>query len=110
MLLMASGGLPDFSAMAEYWEVVSYEYDFTGGGVPTFTLIVKRKAEKAPHQWNITWRDANGIRIAGAYPFILDAFNKAKVGEPVQATSHAPFKDQMSKVKTVTVAEDPDGY
>jgi len=29
--------------MEEYWDIVDYEYDFTGNGVPAFIVIAKKK-------------------------------------------------------------------
>ena len=97
---------PDFSAMEEYWEVISYEYDFTGNGIPNFTIVVKRKDAKAPRVWDVSWRDGNGAEIV-MYQIFLDNFNTSKVGEVVEKTIKAPFKSDMPRVRSTVVTEDP---
>jgi hypothetical protein len=32
--------------MEEYWDIVDYEYDFTGNGVPAFIFIAKKEAKR----------------------------------------------------------------
>jgi hypothetical protein len=97
---------PNFSAMEEYWEVVSYEYDFTGNGIPVFIVVAKKKDANAPRAWNVTWRDAAGVKVASEKPLWFDNNNTAKVGEPVRAEAYAPFKRVMPTVKTVVITED----
>lgn len=102
---------PDFSAMAEYWEVVESEYDFAGGGVPRLNVIAKPKQKSVPMWWDIVWRDEKGI-IIDKYSIKFGAveIGRAKIGEPVQGSSFAPFKKYMPQVKSVTVTgENPSG-
>ena len=102
---------PDFSAMAEYWDIVEYEYDFAGGGVPRLNVIAKPKKKAVPLWWDIVWRDAKGLTI-DKYSIRFGAVEvqRAKIGEPVQGSSFAPFKKYMAQVKSVTVTgENPSG-
>lgn len=97
---------PDFTAMEEYYEIVDYEYDFTGGGVPRFYLTAKKKIKKTPHAWIIIWRDAKGIKIDQAtIHFNWNETQEAAVGEPIRGDSPAPFKRQMSDIKSVVITE-----
>lgn len=101
---------PDFSAMEEYYEIVEYEYDFTGGGMPTFNIIAKKKQQKTPRMWKITWRDANGVKIAEyTIQFRWSETQETEVGEPIRGSSYAPWKAEMPKVKTIAIAESLDG-
>ena len=95
---------PDFSAMEEYWEVVSFEYDFTGNGVPSFTVLAKKKERNVPRKWMVTWYDADGVKV-DAGPLLFDNGNRAEIGEPVRTSAYAPFKRYMSRVKTIKVTE-----
>jgi hypothetical protein len=98
---------PDFSAMEEYWEIVSYEYDFAAR---QFLVIAKPKQKVVPVWWNVTWRDSQGITIEKfKIVFSLGAVNAAKIGEPIRAQGYCPFKRQMAEVKTIDVKENPDG-
>ena len=97
---------PDFSAMEQYWEVVSYEYDFTGNGIPTFIVVAKKKDKQVPRNWTVTWYDGDGVKVASAKPLWFDNNDTAKVGEPVRAEAFAPFKRVMPTVKKVVVTED----
>jgi hypothetical protein len=93
---------PDFSAMEEYWEVVEYEYDFINYNIPRFFIIAKKKVEKAPLWWDITWYDAKGVKIdSQTFRF----FSGSKVGEPARSETYAPWKRQMPQVKKVVVTE-----
>lgn len=96
---------PDFSAMEEYYEIVEYEYDFTAS-VPIFTVIAKKKQEKTPERWDIVWRDDKGVAIS-KHSLMFDPFDmqKAKIGEPIRASSYAPFKDKIIKTKTIEITE-----
>jgi len=49
--------------MEEYYAIVDYEYDFTGGGVPRFYLTAKKKIKKTPMAWRIIWRDDKGVKL-----------------------------------------------
>jgi hypothetical protein len=98
---------PDFSEMEEYWEIVSYEYDFAAR---QFLVIAKPKQKVVPIWWNVTWRDSKGITIEKfKIVFSLGAVNAAKIGEPIRAQGYCPFKRQMAEVKTIDVKENPDG-
>lgn len=97
---------PDFSAMEEYYEIVEYEYDFTGGGVPRFYVTAKKKIKKTPHAWVIIWRDAKGVKIAQyTINFNWTDTQEAEIGEPIRGDSPAPFKNEMPNVKSVVTAE-----
>lgn len=98
---------PNFSAMEKYWEIISYEYDFTGNGTPKFTVLVKKKVEQAPRVWYVTWTDGDGVRV-GQGALSYDPMNQVKVGENTRATGLAPWKDVMGKVKKVVVTEAED--
>ena len=98
---------PDFSAMEEYWEIVSYEYDFAE---KQFRVIAKPKQKSVPLWWNVTWRDSKGITIEKfKIVFSQGAVQGAKIGEPIRAQGYCPFKRQMAEVKTIDVKEDPNG-
>jgi hypothetical protein len=98
---------PDFSEMEEYWEIVSYEYDFADR---QFRVIAKAKQKVVPIWWNVTWRDSKGITIEKfKIVFSLAAVEGAKIGEPLRAQGYSPFKRQMAQVKTIDVKENPDG-
>ena len=97
---------PDFSAMEEYYEIVEYEYDFTGGGMPAFYIIAKKKEKKTPTWWRIVWRDAKGVKIADyTFMFRLSDGQEAEIGEPIRGSSYAPWKADMTKVKSITITE-----
>ena len=102
---------PDFSAMAEHWEVVEYEYDYTGN-VPKFVVIAKPKKKRVHMWWTVTWRDSKGLVIEQMTLMFGPGSvqNRVKIGEPVQAQSKAPFKRFMAQVKSITVTEDPYGH
>jgi hypothetical protein len=100
---------PDFSAMGEHWEVVEYEYDYTGN-VPKFVVIAKPKKKTVHMWWTVTWRDNKGLVVEQmTLMFWPGSVQKVKVGEPVQGHSKAPFKRFMAQVKSITVTEDPHG-
>lgn len=100
---------PDFSAMEEYWEVVEYEYDYTGN-VPNFFVIAKPKQKTVPMWWTVTWRDNKGLVVEQmTLMFMPGTVRQVKIGEPVRARSKAPFKRFMATVKSITVTEDPNG-
>lgn len=97
---------PDFTAMEEYYEIVDYEYDFTGGGVPRFYVTAKKKIKKTPHAWVIVWRDAKGVKIDQAtINFNWNDTQETAVGEPIRGDSPAPFKRQMPEIKSVVITE-----
>lgn len=49
--------------MDEYWDIVDYEYDSTGNGVPAFIVIAKKKERNVPRKWMVTWHDADGVKM-----------------------------------------------
>lgn len=101
---------PDFTAMEEYYEIVEYEYDFTGAGMPTFNIIVKKKQQKTPRWWKITWRDAKGVKIAEyTIQFRWSETQETEIGEPIRGSSYAPWKAEMPKVKSISIVESLDG-
>jgi hypothetical protein len=97
---------PDFSAMEEYFEVVEYEYDFSSS-VPAFIVVAKPKQKVVPTWWEVTWRDAKGVKIVSFTVYFHQVY-KVKIGEPVRGEGYAPFKTQMTGVKSVIVTERPD--
>jgi hypothetical protein len=100
---------PDFSAMAEHWEVVEYSYEYTGN-VPRFVVIAKPKKKTVHMWWTVTWRDSKGLVVEQmTLMFWPGSVQKVKVGEPVEGKSKAPFKPYMAKVKSITITEDPNG-
>jgi hypothetical protein len=99
---------PDFSAMEEYWEVVEYEYDFTGN-VPNFYVIAKPKQKAVPTGWDITWLDSKGVKIERYMLYFGHGqVQRSKIGDPIRGSSKAPFKRHMAQVKSITVVENPD--
>ncbi len=99
---------PDFSAMEEYFDIVEYEYEFTGLG--SFTVIAKPKQKTVPRWWTIVWRDDKGVAIVKHTLMFNDAeLSRTKIGEPIRGSSYAPEKRLMPQVKSVTVTENPDG-
>ena len=98
---------PDFSAMEEYWEVVSYEFDYTGSEsmVPQIFVVAKKKQEKVLRRWDVNWYDADGVKIIPSTPLWFDTANRVSVGEPAKASAFCPFKDKMAKVKKIVVTE-----
>lgn len=100
---------PDFKAMEEYWEVVEYEYDYATGNMPLIYVIAKKKAEKVPRYWRITWRDAKGVKIL-SHTLMFDVFDvrNAKDGEPIRASAYAPDNKDIPKIKSVVVTEHED--
>ena len=119
IVLAASGSVftqdkypkPDFSAMEEYWEIVKFEYDFSGGGVSRLYVVAKPKKKTVPRWWKTAWRDADGVKILESnIVFGSVEIQRAKIGEPVRGSAIAPFKNQMPDVKsTVVISEDPSG-
>jgi hypothetical protein len=100
---------PDFKAMEEYWEVVEYEYDYATGSLPLINVIAKKKQEKVPKWWVITWRDAKGVKIL-SHPLMFDYFDvkNAKDGEPIRASAYAPSIKDIPRIKSVVVTEHED--
>ncbi len=100
---------PDFKAMEEYWEVTDYEYDYATGSVAEFSVVAKKKQEKVPRYWVITWRDDKGVKVS-SFTLMFEAYNikDAKVGEPVRGSSYAPEQIQIPKIKSVVVTEKED--
>ncbi len=100
---------PDFKAMEEYWEVTDYEYNYATGSVAEFSVVAKKKQEKVPRYWVITWRDDKGVKVS-SFTLIFEAYNMkdAKIGEPVRGSSYAPEQIQISKIKSVVVTEKED--
>lgn len=97
---------PDFSAMEEYYEIVEYEYDFTGSNMGTFTIIAKKKIAKTPTTWNVVWRDEKGVKLVGqTLTFPPYQGQEAEIGEPIKGWSYGPWKDNMPKVKSVKITE-----
>ncbi len=98
---------PNFSEMEEYWEIVSYEYDFAE---KQFRVIAKPKQKVVPIWWTVTWRDSKGVTVTeyDIY-FPIGAVQRAKIGEPIRAQGYCPFKRQMAEIKTIDVKEDPGG-
>ena len=95
---------PDFSAMEEFWEIISYEYDFTTNGTPKFTVVVKKKQEKAPRAWDVTWYDGDGVKVGHGF-LGFDTLNQTKVGENARATAICPWKNEMEKVTKVVATD-----
>ncbi len=95
---------PDFSEMEVYWDIVEYEYDFTGNGVPAFIVIAKKKVRNVPRAWTVSWYDANGVKIDAA-TLLFDNGDRAEAGEPLRASAYAPFKRHMPRVKSVKITE-----
>lgn len=100
---------PDFTAMEEYWQVVSYEYDYATGSMPLIYVVAKKKAEKVPRYWRITWRDAQGVKIL-SHTLMFDVFDvrNAKADEPIRASAYAPDNKDIPKIKSVIVTEHED--
>lgn len=100
---------PDFKVMEEYWEVVSYEYDYATGNLPLFYVVAKKKEEKVPRYFRITWRDAQGVKIL-SHTLMFDVFDvrNAKDGEPIRASAYAPDNKDIPKIKSVIVTEHED--
>ncbi len=100
---------PDFKAMDEYWEIVEYEYDYATGNMPLIYVIAKKKQEKVPRWWVITWRDGKGVKVL-AHTLMFDSFDvrNAKIGEPVRGSSYAPDIKDIPKIKSVVVTEHED--
>lgn len=97
---------PDFSAMEEYYEIVEYEYDFTGSSMGTFTIIAKKKIAKTPTTWNVVWRDEKGVKLVQqTLTFPPYQGQEAEIGEPIKGWSYGPWKDNMPKVKSVKITE-----
>lgn len=99
---------PNFSAMEEYFEIVEYEYDFTTN-IPTFNIIAKPKQKVVPTWWEITWRDAKGVANT-RYRLYFSDISKTKIGEPARGSGYAPFKTDMPKIASVTIAEHTDPH
>jgi len=100
---------PDFSAMEEYWDIVEYEYDFSGN-VPYIYVIAKPKQKAVPIWWDMTWLDNKGVKIVKHTLFFgAGKVQQSKIGDPIRGESHAPFKREMAQVKSVMVKENPDG-
>lgn len=100
---------PDFTAMEEYWQVVSYEYDYATGNLPLIYVVAKKKEEKVPRYWRITWRDAQGVKIL-SHTLMFDVFDvrNAKADEPIRASAYAPDNKDIPKIKSVIVTEHED--
>lgn len=100
---------PDFTAMEEYWQVVSYEYDYATGNLPLIYVVAKKKAEKVPRYWVITWRDAQGVKILShTLMFNFVDVRNAKADEPIRASAYAPDNKDIPKIKSVIVTEHED--
>lgn len=95
---------PDFKAMEEYFDIVEYEYDYTTN-IPQIYIVAKKKEEKVPTWWVITWHDAKGVKITGASFYFSTVDAKTKVGEPVRGSGYAPWEREIPKIKSVVVSE-----
>lgn len=102
---------PDFTVMEEYWQVVSYEYDYATGSMPLIYVVAKKKEEKVPRYFRITWRDAQGVKIL-SHTLMFDFVDvrNAKDGEPIRASAYAPDTKDIPKIKSVVVTEHEDPH
>ncbi len=97
---------PDFSPMAEYFDVVESEYEFDGSGEPLFVVVAKKKKANVPRWWTIVWRDASGVKITkSTLMFDFADLQKTEIGEPIRGSAYAPYKRDMPKVKSVVLTE-----
>lgn len=96
---------PDFKAMEEYFEIVDSEYDFAAG-ISEFSVVAKKKVQKVPRYWTITWRDAKGVKVT-SFTLMFEHYNikDAKIGEPVRGSSYAPEEKDIPRIKSVVITE-----
>ena len=95
---------PDFSAMEQWYEIVKYDYDFSGN-FPLIIVVVKKKVRNAPIYFRVGWFDADGIRVgidANLIP-VQGTLNALLVGEPFRLRAYAPAEKDMPKVKSTVV-------
>lgn len=95
---------PDFKAMEEFYDIVEYEYDYTTN-IPQIYIIAKKKEQKVPTWWVITWLDAKGVKVTHYSFYFSTVDSKTKIGEPVRGNGYAPWERQISSIKSVVVSE-----
>jgi hypothetical protein len=95
---------PDFKVMEEYYEVIEYEYDYTTN-IPQIYITAKKKEEKVPTWWVITWRDAKGVKVTSSSFYFSTVDAKTKIGEPVRGSGYAPWERQIPSIKSIEVSE-----
>ena len=100
---------PDFKAMEEYWEVTDYEYNYATGSVAEFSIVAKKKQEKVPRYWRITWLDDKGVKVT-SFTLMFESYNmrNTKVGDSIRASSYAPEIKDIPRIKSVVVTEHED--
>ncbi len=102
---------PDFSAMEEYYEIVDYEYDYASGGIGKFYVTAKKKQQKVPTWFDITWRDDKGVKLGDFYLMFEYYYMKdAKIGETVRGSATAPEYKLIPKIKSVMIVESEDPH
>ena len=102
---------PDFSAMEEYYEIVDYEYDYASGGIGKFYVTAKKKQQKVPTWFDISWRDAQGVKLGDFYLMFEYYYMKnAKIGESVRGAATAPEYKLIPRIKTVMIVESEDPH
>ncbi len=102
---------PDFSAMEEYYEIVDYEYDYASGGIGKFYVTAKKKQQKVPTWFDVTWKDAQGVKLGYFNLFFEYYYMKdAKIGEPVRGSATAPEYKLIPKIKSMTIVESEDPH
>ncbi len=87
---------PDFTEIEKYFEVAKFAYDTPRSQV---VMIVKPKTESRPSTWEVTFRDADGVKVGPAFSFYFR--DDTKVGEAYRASTFTPSESEMEKVKTV---------
>jgi hypothetical protein len=97
---------PDFSAMEEYWEIVSYEFDYTGNkeALPQLVVVAKKKQKDVLYNFDVYYYDQDGVKVSsGGILWYMVRGRNAAVGEPVREQAKAPFMEYMKTVKKIVV-------
>ena len=96
---------PDFSAMAQWYEVVKWDWQIFD---QRLNVVIKPKVESRPYLFEMRFEDADGVLIfetsAGSY-----YLNGAPSGQPLKFGIITPTEKQMEKVKKVYVVRKKQG-
>ncbi len=97
---------PDFSAMEEYWEIVSYEFDYTRTreSLPQLVVVAKKKQKDVLYNFDVYYYDQDGVKVSsGGILWYWVRGHDVPVGEPVREQAKAPFMEYMRTVKKIVV-------
>jgi len=93
---------PDFSEIEKYFEIVRYEYDFSGNRFP---LLVKAIKKTNIFEWYLTFYDADGVKVKEQS--LNGSISSPELGEPTKIYGYTPSEKEMKEVKRITITRKP---